>query len=220
MAQVTAPSSWPLARRINKAALSRLSRLRHRRVVTLPTDRAILALSFDDVPMSAAIEGARILDRFGVRATYYVCGGIDPAEPGAPFADAATLQSLSRDGFEIGCHSFRHIDFQDHDLRALTTDLDRNARWFAENGLPEPRSFAYPYGRTRPLAKALCAGRFALCRGVKPAWVRGAFDAALAPSLPLFADAGSVALLDQAMRRGRGGRVCLYPCRDRYARAL
>ena len=38
--------------------------------------RGVLSLSFDDIPASAWLEAGPILAEHGVKATYYVCGGL------------------------------------------------------------------------------------------------------------------------------------------------
>ena len=51
---------------------------RHLPTATWRANRAgaIVSFTFDDVPASAASEGAPILEGLGVRGTYYLCGGL------------------------------------------------------------------------------------------------------------------------------------------------
>jgi peptidoglycan/xylan/chitin deacetylase (PgdA/CDA1 family) len=51
---------------------------RHLPVATWRANRvgAVVSFTFDDVPASAASEGAPILEAFGIRGTYYLCGGL------------------------------------------------------------------------------------------------------------------------------------------------
>jgi hypothetical protein len=48
----------------------------HRRSVSLENRGPIVSFSFEDFPRSAAANGAAVLERFGVRGTYYAAMGL------------------------------------------------------------------------------------------------------------------------------------------------
>ncbi|WP_037434922.1 polysaccharide deacetylase family protein, partial [Sinorhizobium fredii] len=43
---------------------------------TLETEAPLVSFTFDDVPDSALHEGAAILERYDVRGTFYIAGGL------------------------------------------------------------------------------------------------------------------------------------------------
>ena len=145
----------------------RLARVLHQDTVDLGSVSSAVCFTFDDVPQSACIEGARIIEGCGGRATYYVCGGLDGIERGDRYFNTDDLSRLHANGHEIASHGFAHIDYQQHTLKEVVADLDRNDDYFAQSGLPAPRHFAFPFGSVSPRVKQHCAARFDTARGVE-----------------------------------------------------
>jgi peptidoglycan/xylan/chitin deacetylase (PgdA/CDA1 family) len=140
--------------------------------------RPILSLAFDDVPDSALINGARILEAHDARGTFYAAGGLagrQEAERTLLAADG--YAALARRGHEIGCHTFSHVSVRRLSARQLAEDLDRNARYLA--GVPGTvvaRNFAFPYTVAAPQARRTLARRFRSCRGGHAGINRGSID--------------------------------------------
>ena len=61
---------WPRIER-------RLARLFYQDPLDLRSAGSVVCFTFDDAPQSACIEGARIVEDCGGRATFYVCGGLE-----------------------------------------------------------------------------------------------------------------------------------------------
>ena len=129
----------------------------------------VFSLSFDDIPATAWTEAGPILAEHGVKATYYVCGGL----AGGRNMDrdqfrVEHLQALHAAGHEVGCHTFGHTSVLRMDAAALKLSLDANAAWVGERlGGYEMTTFAYPFGDCTLSAKRTVRGRFALGRGVR-----------------------------------------------------
>jgi peptidoglycan/xylan/chitin deacetylase (PgdA/CDA1 family) len=143
-------------------------------------ERGVLSLSFDDIPATAWTEAGPILNEHGVKATYYVCGGLEGGENlGLPQFTTAHLQALFAAGHEVGCHSFSHTNSLKVSATEYAADLDRNAAWVAER-LNDQRmtTFAWPYGDVAMTTKALIADRFALGRGIRDGINAGSADRA------------------------------------------
>jgi peptidoglycan/xylan/chitin deacetylase (PgdA/CDA1 family) len=164
-----------------------LQRLRHRAARFVPADpmtvapqSGMLSLSFDDFPESAWTEAGPILAAHGVKATYYVAGGLCGGRNlDLPQFEVEHLQALVEAGHEVGCHTFEHVSVLGLDAATLNASLDRNARWVAErlDGYAMT-TFAFPFGDWSVGAKRLVAKRFDCGRGVRDGVNRGRADRA------------------------------------------
>lgn len=155
--------------------------------VEIAPAKGVFSLSFDDIPATAWTEAGPILAAHGVRATYYVCGGL----AGGVNMDrdqfrVEHLQALHAAGHEVGCHTFGHTSALRMDGEALRLSLDANAAWVAER-LDGHRmaTFAWPFGDATVSAKRVVRERFALARGVRDGINAGREDRALIKSIGL-----------------------------------
>ncbi len=172
--------------------------------VPLPLGAAYVSFTFDDFPASAAAQGAPILERHGVRGTFYVAMALSGADDGF---SPEQLERLYDAGHEIGCHTHRHMDcFAADDARVLD-DVVRNAEAM-ERVLPgaRPRQFAFPYGRFRPSHKALLGHRFDSLRSIFPGVHRDEADLHMLLANKLFSADGSadraLSLIHNVAERG------------------
>lgn len=138
-----------------------------RRPFGINTQVPLISFTFDDFPRSALLAGGTILQRFGVRGTYYVSFGLmGTTAPTGPIFLAKDLGVLLDQGHELGCHTFAHC----HSWETKATAFKRSV---AENGhvldqmFPGAsfRTFAYPISPPRPQTKRTMARYFACCRG-------------------------------------------------------
>ena len=139
------------------------------RAETVQPARGILSLSFDDIPMSAWTEAGPVLAEHGVKATYYVCGGLAGGRNlDLPQFETEHLQALHEAGHEVGCHTYDHVSTLTLSPAELDASLARNAAWVAErlDGY-EMLTFAYPFGDCALGAKSVIDGRFLCGRGVR-----------------------------------------------------
>jgi len=130
--------------------------------VTIAPARGVFSLSFDDFPATAWTEAGPILAEHGVKATYYVCGGLaDGVNMDRDQFQVPHLQALHAAGHEVGCHTFGHTSALRMDANALRLSLDANAAWIAER-LDGHRmtSFAWPFGDATVGAKRVVRERF------------------------------------------------------------
>jgi peptidoglycan/xylan/chitin deacetylase (PgdA/CDA1 family) len=186
----------------------RAARYLDRDTVRIAPGRGVFSLSFDDFPETAWTEAGPILAEHGVRATYYVCGGLEGGTNlDLPQFRTPHLQALAEAGHEVGCHTFGHTSVLRLDAAALDASLDANARWVAErlDGY-RMQTYAYPFGDASVAAKAAVRRRFALGRGVRDGVNHGVEDRALIRSIGLESrrlpgyDLG--ALMAETARRG------------------
>lgn len=139
------------------------------RPVTIRPPRGVLSLSFDDIPRSAWTEAGPILAQHGIKATYYVCGGLSGGRNlDLPQFEVEDLQALHAAGHEVGCHTYGHVSTLGLSPAELEADLARNAAWVAKRlDGHEMRTFAYPFGDCALRAKPVIDRRFLCGRGVR-----------------------------------------------------
>lgn len=149
-----------------------------RRAFQLQSDVSYVSFTFDDFPRSALLEGGRILVDHGARGTFFVSmqllGGDSPS---GPIASAADLRTLLRDGHELGCHTFEHLDgcvegpaTFEHSLAANQGALQRTVG----NGYSPV--FAYPLDGPVLAVKRAVGRHFVACRGGGQAFNTGDID--------------------------------------------
>ena len=146
----------------------RAVRLAARRPARAPR-RPMVSFAFDDVPASAAREGAAILEARGLKGTFYVAAALAGADAvTGPMALAEDARRLAAAGHEIGCHTFSHQYGTGVASAVLESDTTRNQAFIAEVlGDYRLSSFAYPYGDVSPRTKRLFGRRFATSRGIR-----------------------------------------------------
>ncbi|WP_426025165.1 polysaccharide deacetylase family protein [Brevundimonas sp. TSRC1-1] len=140
--------------------------------------RGVLSLSFDDIPASAWLEAGPILAEHGVKATYYVCGGLSGGRNlDLPQFETEHLQALHEAGHEVGCHTYEHVSTLTLSPAELDASLARNAAWVSER-LDDYQmlSFAYPFGDCALGAKPVIDRRFLCGRGVRDGINAGRVD--------------------------------------------
>jgi len=168
----------------------RATQWRAARPATLKFDTPILSISFDDFPVTAATEGARILEAHGARGTFYAAAGMaDTDGPCGRNFSAADISRLIDAGHEIACHTFDHADCARRDPFETLRSLAKNRDALNEMGAREPaRSLAYPYGESSSALKAHLPPRFTSARGVLPGINSGRADLAQLRAFALFGD--------------------------------
>ena len=73
----------------------RIARLVQRRPVRMALERPMISFTFDDMPVTAALAGARALEQRGVRGTYYVSTGLaGQTGPMGVYAEAEDARRL------------------------------------------------------------------------------------------------------------------------------
>ena len=163
-----------------------LARVLHKDPLNLRPAPSVACFTFDDVPQSACIEGAKVIESCGGRATYYICGGLDGLDRGDRYFDTEDILRLHANGHEIASHGFAHIDYQQAAMSEVVADLDRNDEYFTRIGLEHSRHLAFPFGSVSPAVKRHCAARFETARGVENRPNAGSTDRALLKAVHLY----------------------------------
>ena len=140
--------------------------LSFRHQVRIELDVPIISFTFDDFPSTALATGGEILRGFGGAGTYYVSLGLlGKDSPSGTLCSAEDVVQASRDGHEIGCHTYSHCHSWDTDSAVYEKSIQENRAALAKL-LPGTsfKSFSYPISLPRPALKRVCTKYFAACR--------------------------------------------------------
>lgn len=181
------------------------------RSVPINLDAGAVSFTFDDIPSSAAVTGARILEDRGVRGTFYVCGALAGMRTDFyPLATLAQVAELAARGHEIGCHTATHPRATEVGCAVYMRDVGLNAR------LLEPvlsgrrlRTFAYPYGAAKLRHKLALQAQFQACRGIHGGMMEAAYDRGRLSALALESASIDEAGIDTLLRAVRVRRSWL-----------
>jgi peptidoglycan/xylan/chitin deacetylase (PgdA/CDA1 family) len=166
-------------------------------MIDVTTTTPIVSFTFDDVPDTALIHGAAILERYGARGTFYIAGGLaGRREPDRTLIGPEGCIELKDRGHELGCHTFAHPNVRHLYGSALERDIARN-RDYLESIDPGrvPRNFAYPYTAGSFRARALLAREFRSMRGGLYGVNRGRADRTYLRGIPVEQPEASVLAL-------------------------
>ncbi|MDP4223784.1 MAG: polysaccharide deacetylase family protein [Bacteroidota bacterium] len=111
-----------------------------------------LSLTFDDARLSQIDTGISLLDKYGVKATFYV-------SPGNMIERADKWKIVVQNGHDIGNHTVNHPctgnfpwsrnkALEEYTLQKMMTELDSANKLIEEVLGIRPVSFAYPCGQT------------------------------------------------------------------------
>jgi peptidoglycan/xylan/chitin deacetylase (PgdA/CDA1 family) len=160
-------ASPPVLRRIEGFCQRAATRSFFTRPVTVDTQEPIISFTFDDFPRSALLTGGAILERFGLRGTYYASFGLmgQTAPTGEIFVPEDVNALVAR-GHELGCHTFAHCHSWDTKTKEFERAILEN-RAALDTLLPGAffRTFSYPISPPRPRTKRMVGRHFACARG-------------------------------------------------------
>lgn len=128
--------------------------------------RSIVSFTFDDVPKSATKNGANCLERFGVRGTFFISGGLcDTMKGGIQQFNAEEIRALAEAGHELGCHTYAHHPVRAFSRQEFHSDLHKNQDFLKSAGYEgTPVSFAFPYNAAWPFARLVLRQHYQVCR--------------------------------------------------------
>jgi peptidoglycan/xylan/chitin deacetylase (PgdA/CDA1 family) len=174
----------------------------------------LVSFTFDDVPDSAFTNGAAILESRGIRATFYVAGGIlGTVEKDWRVIDRDQVRALYECGHEIGCHTFSHAGVDQLGASAMQDECRRNLTALRDlcPGV-ELTNFCYPYGQVSLPRKLWLGRQFDSCRGIYEGINAGVVDLGLLRVIELYDRTLTPDKLQRALRatRDRNGWLIFY----------
>ncbi len=173
--------------------------------------RPIISFTFDDVPRTAIINGQPILERHGIRATFYVAVGLSEtnsikSDSDDYFTPDDVLQLHSK-GHDIACHTYSHYALDDGNANDLALDSAKNIESLGSIIGPDSiEHFSYPFGQVNFKAKKLLSKKYKTMRSSRPGINLGLTDLYLlrATSIynPSFNKGSIKAVIEKAQRHG------------------
>jgi len=146
--------------------------------VSVRMERPIISVTFDDVPRTAMTNGVPILDKFDVKATFYVAMGLsrqnaedaDRSEQGGEsFMGPEDILELSRSGHDISCHTYSHYMLNTGTAQGMALDAQRNVRELCQLlNVASIDHFSYPFGQVNFKAKGLLGKNYKTMRSSRP----------------------------------------------------
>lgn len=180
------------------------ARLLQRRPLRAALSRPIVSFSFDDIPLTAAIAGARALEAHDLRGTFYVSASLCGREgPMGLYAASEDIRRLARAGHEIGCHTYSHLECGPADRERIGRDAEINAASLLELCGTAPETFAYPLGDVSGRAKRALKSRFRLLRALHPGLVRQGSDLNQAPAVTVDGPEGEARAAEWILRAAK-----------------
>lgn len=144
-------------------------------------------LTFDDGWRSWLTVAQPLLQRLGVRGTFFVCPGLWGAQHPDVSGEAGRLltadeaERLHDAGMELGSHTLTHPDLRLLDDDELARELEGSKRAVADLTGVACRLLAYPYGLyDERVERAAAAAGYELAF----AWLPGPWNALAVPRLP------------------------------------
>jgi peptidoglycan/xylan/chitin deacetylase (PgdA/CDA1 family) len=197
------------------AGISRKAARHHRsKPFTMRNSAPLVSFTFDDVPDSACLNGAAVLEERGIRGTFYVaagtCGSMD-THWRVITRDQVT--ALHARGHEIGCHTFSHVAVDRLDAAGMAEECRRNgaARRELCDGI-QITNFCYPFGRLSLARKLQLQKRFDTCRGIYEGINTGTIDLGVLRVIELYDRTLTSEKLRKVLRetRERNGWLAFY----------
>jgi peptidoglycan/xylan/chitin deacetylase (PgdA/CDA1 family) len=198
-----------------------LTRIRRRIARHLPSkpfrmanSAPLVSFTFDDIPDSAYLNGASVLNDYGIQGTFYVASGTCGAtDIYWRVVNRNQVRDLYARGHEIGCHTFSHVAVDDLDIGAVEEECRRNLDTMREF-CPDIKmtNFCYPLGCVSLRSKLWLQKRFDTCRGIFEGVNAGIIDLGLLKVIELYNRTLTRDKLGHVLRRARkrNGWVIFY----------
>jgi peptidoglycan/xylan/chitin deacetylase (PgdA/CDA1 family) len=178
----------PLLKPLVKGVLRRAARYARSKALVMRNPAPLVTFTFDDVPDSAYINGAALLEQRGLHGTFYVASGTCGHEDAYwRVIGADQVRALYDAGHEIGCHTFSHMRVEDLDAQRMDEECAQNLRrlWELCPGIALT-NFCYPFGRASLPRKMQLQKRFDSCRGVYQGINAGTADLGMLRTIDLY----------------------------------
>lgn len=132
----------------------------------LKSEIPYISFTFDDFPRSAFLVGGRILQKYGAHGTFYVSMQLLDRETSVGLiVSRDDLQALVKEGHEVGCHTFDHLDGTVSSPEDFEQSIEKNRLAYQEViGDGHLGGFAYPLNGPGIRVKRAVRTHFVYCR--------------------------------------------------------
>ena len=164
--------------KIRKSLERRSAKILFRKLQKISSDCAHISFTFDDFPKTALRNGGKILQKYGLRGTFYTSFGLLGREsPSGLIAGKEDLADLLEEGHELACHTYSHCDSWSTAADDFEESIARNRRALKESFPAETfSSFSYPISEPRPGIKRVSGRHFGSCRASGQTFNLGRID--------------------------------------------
>lgn len=188
-----------------------LGKFVYKKSVLFPNARKVVSFCFDDFPMSAIDNGARLLMEKNLRGTFYAAFGSAGKDL---MPDLLEMVDISLRGHELGCHTFGHLDCSKKALQVIHEDCLKNQRIAYEMAGVKLCSFAYPYGNYRPSTKKMLGKMYESARTVTPDINVGTVDLTALYAVNIYEKGGPLAIKSWAKKLEKNGGWLIFYTHD------
>ncbi len=119
----------------------------------MPVDRqarsAVIAFTFDDGYISDYELAFPLFKKYSIKGTSYIIGKYPDSNTPCTMT-WAQIREMHDCGWDFGCHTYSHVDLTKLDNDQIYFEMERENIAFLRNGLPLPRSCAFPFGAYNP----------------------------------------------------------------------
>jgi len=102
----------------------------------------VVILNFDDGRKTQFTEAKPILDKYGIKATFYVVCNYLEKKPG--FMDWEEVKQLYNEGHDIGSHGMNHAHLEKLSKKDVKLEVGQSKKCLEDHGIGVT-SFAYPF---------------------------------------------------------------------------
>lgn len=126
--------------------------------------RPMITICFDDSFKSDYEIALPILEKYGIRATFYVIGWQN-TRPTDKFTAEEEIKEISDHGHEIGCHTITHTRLTELTDEQIINELTTNKKYLEEITGKPVYTHCYPAGRTNEHIDNIVGGIYESARG-------------------------------------------------------
>ncbi|MES2675340.1 MAG: polysaccharide deacetylase family protein [Pseudomonadota bacterium] len=187
--------------------------------VPIKLNRAIISFTFDDVPRSAFTNAVPLLDKYGIKATFYVSAGLSNPDNIAKenaldeYLRPDDLVNLNQNNHHLACHTYSHYRLTDGNASKLYQDTQRNIDSLQVILGDVPiEHFSYPFGQVSFEEKRLLAQQYKTMRSSRPGLNAGATDLYLLRATSLYSSSFDKQAIENIIKKAvdLGGWLILY----------
>ena len=151
----------------------------------------IVTFTFDDCHETSISRGSKILENYKKNGTYYVSLGLcGEKNANGKFADIGQIEDLIKNGHEIACHTYTHMDCCANNIETVVSDCKNNRDGARSLYGVDMNSFSYPYGNICPSVKKVLSKKYVTSRTVEPGINRNRIDLAALKSVSIYGKSG------------------------------
>lgn len=160
-----------------------------KKAACFPEGKKVVSFTFDDFPLSAIKNGARLLEKYNSRGTFYIALSLADSDcPVGRIAAHQNIVNLAQQGHEIGGHTYSHVKCTHRSPKTIQNDCQKNRQVASEIGNLTLESFSYPFGAIDPMSKRIIGKTYGNARTTTPFINRQIIDLAALGSVNLYRD--------------------------------